>query len=88
MVIYSLEEKNSEFYPLRNLPSQITHDGSMGLEFFYLLHIPNMFLAKCMHIIPYAYTIIPYMSHEKNPALLSIESWMVNDGILISWFMK
>ena len=80
MVIYSLEEKNSEFYPLRNLPSQISHDGSMGLEIFYLLHVPNMFLAKCMHIIP-------YMSHKKK-LLLSIESWMVNDGILISWFMK
>ncbi len=28
------------------------------------------------------------MSHEKNPPILSIESWIVNDGILISWFMK
>ncbi len=31
---------------------------------------------------------IPHMSHEKDPALLSIESWLVNSGILISWFMK
>ena len=26
--------------------------------------------------------------NEKNPTLLSIESWLVNSGILISWFIK
>ena len=28
------------------------------------------------------------LSHEKKPALLSIESWLFKNGILISWFMK
>ena len=31
---------------------------------------------------------VDYASYEKKPRILSIESWLFNDVILISWFMK
>ena len=39
------------------------------------------------HIYKYTYTF-GWLSHEKYPALLSMESCLFNDGILISWLMK
>ena len=33
-------------------------------------------------------TILSVEPRKKPGQILSIESWMVNDGILISWFMK
>ena len=44
-------------------------------------HLPNFrnavfWSSSCCRLPGY------HLSHEKNPALLSVESWMVNDGIL------
>ena len=71
--------------PFFDIPIFIHHFISKKLRFFEAWNpkktskrkARNLFLAGCCHL-----------SHQKKNLLLSMKSWFVNDGILISSFMK
>ena len=75
---------------LRTLPVLPRHINSSLVRFCRSEVLCGLFLEDAIGMFPHLgfhqcpkTTEPTHMSHEKKPNLLSIESWMVNDGILI-----
>ena len=71
--------------------------SSISFSYVCIFDIGTLWIVVCMymrtHIVftLYIYIYIYKLSdlrHERNPALLSSESWSFNDGILISWLYE